>query len=100
MEKKRKGKKNGGGKHYQHGSGKDVAYCPAFFLNFGKCLIVSNGFIQCCNVTNSVVPFLPFPRVFCRCYKSGTTTTIVTIFTCFAYVYMFCIRSLVVTPFD
>ena len=28
-------------------------------------------FFQCCNVTNSVVPFSPFQGFFCRCYKSG-----------------------------
>ena len=42
----------------------------------GRCLIVLTGFIQCCSVTNSVVPLFPFHACFCRCYKSGTTTTI------------------------
>jgi len=45
-------------------------------------LIVFTGFIQCCNVTNSVVPFFPFQGFF---YKSGATKTIITILTCFTY---------------
>ena len=47
----------------------------------GRCLIVFTGFIQCCNVTNSIVPFFPFQGFFCRYYKSEATTTIITIFT-------------------
>jgi len=49
-------------------------------------------FIRSCNVINSVVPF-SLSKFFCRCYKSGDTTTIITNFTCL-------IRSLAVTSFD
>jgi hypothetical protein len=34
-------------------------------VGHGSCLIVFTGFIQYCNV-----PFFPFQRLFCRCYKS------------------------------
>jgi len=33
-------------------------------------------------MSNSIVPFSPFHGFFCRSYKSGATTTIITIFTC------------------
>jgi hypothetical protein len=50
----------------------------------GRCLIVFNWFYQlCCNIANSVVPFFPFQGFFCRCYKCGATTTIITIFILF-----------------
>ena len=48
----------------------------------GRCLIFFAGFIKWCNVINSVVPFSPFQGFFCRYYKSGATTTIITTFTC------------------
>jgi len=46
----------------------------------GRSLIVFTGYIQSCNVVNSVVPFLPFQGFFGRCYKSGATTTMITVF--------------------
>jgi len=45
-------------------------------LGPGRCLIVFYGFMQCCNVTNSVVPFFPFHGCFGRCYKSGATSLV------------------------
>ena len=35
-----------------------------------RCLIGITGFIQCCNVTNSIVPFFPFQGFF----VAATTT--------------------------
>jgi hypothetical protein len=37
-------------------------------VGLGRCLIDFTGFIQCCNVTNSVVPFSPHRGFLCGCY--------------------------------
>jgi len=58
-----------------------LIYCGRLVLAYAQLL---TDFIQCCNVTNSVVPFFPF-QGFCRCYKSGATTTVITVFIRFVY---------------